>query len=299
MAVVLGGGAAMGAFQVGIIDILARQGFHPDIIIGTSVGAINGAFWALNHERQDIGARLFDLWRRAERQVFLPGGRLQMLRSVLANRDHLFPADFVGRILAAHTSSTDRIETLPTPFACVVCDAISGERVVLRRGPLRDALLATTSIPALFPPVRVEDGLYVDGGVVANCDLEAAVELGFDQALAINLSGFQPSLPPISLTDALDRALGFSLRRQTELTLQAVAGRLDVAYVQPEISGVPRLGDFSQTNDMFQLGRRFGVHIWRRHLDAAGNVVPGRLARLPETDDDIDEELIDPADEIA
>lgn len=278
---VLGGGATMGAFQVGVIDVMARRGIRPDLIAGTSVGAINGAYWAL-HPGPEVGAGLYQIWRTCERRLFLPGGRLQLLRSLMANRDHLYPADFVTRILAEHVPAGTRIENLPTRLAVTVCDAGTGKRVVLREGPLHGAVLASSAIPGIFPPVNVDGRLYTDGGVVANLDLEAVAEAGIGQAVAVSLSGFEPAPQPAGMMDMVGRVVMFTLRRQTELVQRALSRRLKVAMIEPLLPGVPQLGDFSQTEQLFELGRRFGEQLVARHLDAAGNVRPGRLERLPE-----------------
>jgi NTE family protein len=280
IAVVLSGGGTAGAFQVGVIDALARHGIRPDLIVGTSVGAINGAFWAL-HPEPDVGGRLYEIWRTCERRLFLPGGRIQVLRSLMGNRDHLYPADMVTRILVEHTPPGMGIEDLPTPLAITLCDAVTGERVVLRQGHLQKAVLASSAIPGIFPPVRLDGRLFMDGGVVANCDLEAAVEAGFGQAIAVALCGFEVPPVPAGMMDILGRTLIFSLRRQTELTKRAVADRLKLAMVQPSLPGIPRLGDFDQTEQLFELGRRYGQELVERCVDPSGNVVPGELERLP------------------
>jgi NTE family protein len=280
LAVVLSGGGTIGAFQVGVIDVLARRGIRPDLIVGTSVGAINGAYWAM-HPEPDAGAHLYDIWEKCKRQVFLPGGRLQVLRSLVANRNHLYPSDFVNRLLAQHSPDNARIEEVPVPLAITLCDALTGSRVVLRQGPLRQAVLASSAIPGLFAPVEVDGRQYIDGGVVANCDLEAASEAGVGQAIAIALSGFQPTTPAHGVGDVLGRTLQFMLRRQAELTARTLAGRLDVAFVQPALPTIPRIGEFDHTEELFELGRRYGEVLVDEHMDEYGNVLPGRIERLP------------------
>src|SRR5919201_5167213 len=78
LAVVLGGGGTRGAYEVGVIDALASAGIIPDMLVGTSVGAINAAFWALNPTR-DAGRRLLDVWLETDRSLLAPEGWLQIL----------------------------------------------------------------------------------------------------------------------------------------------------------------------------------------------------------------------------
>jgi predicted acylesterase/phospholipase RssA len=74
LAVVLGGGASLGAFEVGVIDVLARRGIVPDLLVGTSIGAVNAAFWAL-HPSPDVGARLLEFWLDCDRSTMIPTAR--------------------------------------------------------------------------------------------------------------------------------------------------------------------------------------------------------------------------------
>jgi NTE family protein len=279
LAIVLSGGGAMGAFQVGLIEVLARRQVHPDLIVGTSVGAINGAYWAL-HPGPDVGRRLFAIWSRIRRTSFLSGGRLQMIRNLMGNRDHLYPTHLLAHLLSLYMPPGVQIDQLSVPLAITVCDAVTGERALLRRGSLHQALIASAAIPGIFPPAPADGRLRLDGGVVANCDLEAVAESGLRQAIAVDLSGLRPATPPLNAMDAAGRAVMFTVRRQTDLTLGALAERLSVILVRPQVSGLVQFGDFTQTKTLFKLGQQFGERLCDQHLDPVGNVRPGRLERL-------------------
>jgi NTE family protein len=271
---VLSGGGSLGAYEIGVIDALVRRNVVPDLIVGTSAGAINGAYWAI-HQGGDVAGTLLDSWRSVRSEELLPGGRLAALRSLIANRNNLYGSRGLARLVARHAPADARLEDLPIPTAITVTDAITGERVVLRQGPLRAAVLASAAIPGVFPPIDVDGRLCIDGGVAANCDLEAVVEAGIDQAIAVVLSDYRPDGPPLNMGEVLARSVLFSLRRQTELTLHAVTGQLQVALLQPTLVRTPPLGDFSKSQELFELGKTMTEELCDQLLDADGNVLAG------------------------
>src|SRR5262245_61586759 len=176
LAVVFSGGANLGAFQVGVIDVLARAGLVPDLLVGTSVGAFNAAFWAF-HPGPDVGTKLEEIWLGIGRSVLLGGHPLLLLPRLL--RGHpLFADSGLVRLVRRALPPEARIEDATHPLEVVVTRALDGTREVLRRGPLESALLASSAIPGLFAPVSIDGTPYVDGGLVANCDLQAVVEAG-------------------------------------------------------------------------------------------------------------------------
>lgn len=274
LAVVLGGGGNLGAFEVGVVDALAVHGVEPDLLVGTSVGAINAAFWAFNPGR-DAGGRLLEVWRSAARQPLLRGGRIAVLRRLLGRSSSLFGSEALAALLRGAISSPARIEEARIPLAVTVTSAATGARRVLREGPLHDAVLASSAVPGIFPPVQIEDAAYIDGGVVANVDLESVAEAGIGQALAVDLMGVLAQPPTGDLWDMLQRSLVFALRRQTDLELAHVSGSVRTALLRPLMPGVPLLGDFGRTEDMVAWGRRAGEEFVARHLDRRGRVVPG------------------------
>lgn len=276
LAVVLSGGGNLGAFQVGVVDAMASRGLQPDLLVGTSVGAINAAFWAFN-PGPDAGTRLLDLWRQAAQQPLLRGGRVAILRRLIGRANHLFGAETLASLLQGALAGEARLEEAVIPLAVTVTNAVTGERRVLRSGLVQEALLASSAVPGVFPPVTIEGVAYVDGGVVANLDLTSVAEAGVPQALAVDLMGVHAEAAPIDLWEMLQRSLVFALRRQADLERGAIGGRLQVALLRPRMPSVPLLGDFSRMEEMVVWGRRAGEAFLAAHLDARGRVVPGVL----------------------
>jgi NTE family protein len=274
LAVVLGGGGNLGAFEVGVVDVMAARGIVPDLLVGTSVGAINAAFWAFNPD-PEAGAKLLEIWRQAARQPLLRGGRIAVLRRLIGRANHLFGAETLSSLVHGALPGPVLVEEAEIPLAIAVTEAATGERRVLRSGALHAAVLASSAVPGVFPPVVIDGVSYMDGGVVANLDLDSVVEAGIGQALAVDVMGVRTEGDPADLWEMLQRSVVFALRRQADLNARAVAGRLRVAVLRPRMPSVPLLGDFRRMEDMVDWGRRAAERFLAGHFEPGGRVRPG------------------------
>jgi NTE family protein len=264
----------LGAFEVGVMDALVRRGVTPDLLIGTSVGAVNAAYWAFN-PRADAGEDLMDIWRLGGRSTFLPEGPIPVLRRLVWRRGHLLSSDGLARVF--HEALGDRwIEESTIPLVVVAADARTGDRVGLRSGPAVPAILASAALPGVFAPVTIDGRQLIDGGVVANCDMEAAVEEGATDVLVVDVMG-DSALAATDLLPTVERAVSIALRRQTDLALQAVSGRVRVAMLRPRLPWRPALGDFTHTSELFAMGTEAGAVFAARHLADMNLVRPGVL----------------------
>jgi NTE family protein len=278
LAVVLSGGGMMGAFQAGVLDALSRRDVSPDLVVGTSVGALNAAFWAF-HPSCDMGSELRKMWLTEAARSLQPG-LLPLLRKLVRHQPFLSTNAGLARVIGRALGAATRIEDSHIPLAVVAADALSGERRVLRRGRLLHALLASTAIPAVLPPVQVEGRLLVDGGMVANCDLIAPLEAEMTDVLAVDLMGDGCGTVPAGLQEVIEHSVSLSLARQTDLQLAAVGGRMRVALLRPVLHR-PSLSDATQSARLFELGRLAGQTFVARHLGADGRVHPGLLRFEP------------------
>ncbi len=276
LAVVLSGGGNLGAFQVGVVDAMAAHGIVPDLLVGTSVGAINAAFWAFN-PGPEAGVQLLEIWRQAARQPLLRGGRVAVLRRLIGRANHLFGAETLSSLLHGALPGPVLVEEAEIPLAIAVTQAGTGERRVFRSGPLHDAILASSAVPGVFPPVRVDGVSYMDGGVVANLDLDSVLEAEIGQALAVDVMGLHTEADPVDLWEMLQRSVVFALRTQADLRVRAVAGRARVAVLRPRMPSLPLLGDFRRMEEMVDWGRRAAERFLAAHLDPRGRVIPGLM----------------------
>jgi NTE family protein len=177
VAFVLAGGASLGAIQVGMLRALYERGIAPDVIVGTSAGALNGAFIASRPQTVATADALAQIWRDLRRGQVFPLNPLTGLLGFLGARDHLVPDSGLRRLIARHVQC-EQLEELAVPLHVVAVDAITGEELRLSHGSLLDAVLASAAIPAVLPPVPWKDRTLMDGGVANNTPISHAVELG-------------------------------------------------------------------------------------------------------------------------
>jgi predicted acylesterase/phospholipase RssA len=270
LAVVLGGGGTRGAYQVGVIEALSEAGVVPDVLIGTSVGAVNAAFWAFHPERGAAEA-LLAIWLSADRSVVMPGPGIRVLRRLLRG-ENLVSERGLRSLIRRGAPEGARLEQSRIPLVITATDLESGKPVRLRTGLLETAILASAAVPGLFPPVVVGDRRLVDGGLVANCDVETALDEAATDILAVDLMGPAPIEGREDVWAALERSLGISLGRQTDLAIAAARKRSRVALLRLQPPAMPRFGRFAATRDLFELGRADG-------LGLLGSATP--VLRLP------------------
>src|SRR5918997_183011 len=153
VAFVLSGGASLGAIQVGMLRPLAERGIRPDVIVGASVGAVNGAFLASRDFTRDTVDELAELWSGLRRGNVFPLEPLTGLLGFVGARNNLVPAGPLRRLISRH-AAFERLEDLPTPLHVVACDVLAGVEVRISEGPLVDAVLASAAIPGILPPVE-------------------------------------------------------------------------------------------------------------------------------------------------
>jgi NTE family protein len=176
VAFVLGGGGVLGAHEVGMLRALAEAGVTPDLVLGTSVGALNGVFLAAH---QDPGAAVPELaavWREGAAAEAFGGSLFGRVRTLARSGTHLHTNEPLRQLLEG--LPVGRIEELALPFQCV---AASIERAAAHwfvDGPIVPAVLASAAVPGLLPPVRVGDEHFFDGGLVHSIPVGRALELG-------------------------------------------------------------------------------------------------------------------------
>jgi NTE family protein len=176
-AFVLGGGGVLGAVEVGMLRALFERGIAPDLVLGTSVGALNGAMVARDPSPA-VTERLAELWLSVSRSREVYGDRpLRTVRRAVSTGTHIYSAKPMTRRLQEEFGD-QLIEDLPIPFqACAASIERSAEHW-FTSGPLVDAVVASAAVPGLMPPARVGGEHYLDGGIVNSIPVARAVELG-------------------------------------------------------------------------------------------------------------------------
>ncbi len=247
LAFVFGGGGAYGAVQMGMIRALHETDLRPDLVVGTSVGSLNGVMIAA-----DPGSgpdTLAALWPLIERRDVFPGNVLTQAIAAGANRPYLFSPGPLTDLLASHVP-VDRIEDLAVPFVAVATDLDTGERVEMDSGDVRSALLASSAIPGVFPWVERDGRRLVDGGLVSNVPIEVAYARGAKSVVVLDCGRFgMEGRWAESLIAVVVQAVQIATRQQVLRDLQ-VAEELPVIYLPAPEQITSSLLDFAHTETL-------------------------------------------------
>lgn len=203
---VLGGGGARGLSHVGVLKVLEKNGVKADCVAGTSMGAIIGACYAACADAGEVESRVrkalsgtffskmkFNILREktprekktifSKAQDFIKYGYLHIVEET---KYSLLAIDSLEKIISELLPDAD-IRDLKLPFACVATDLTNGRGKIFTEGPLRARVLASSSIPGVFPPVSIDGVYYSDGGAVSVTPVPAAKLLGADFTIAVDV----------------------------------------------------------------------------------------------------------------
>jgi NTE family protein len=232
-AFVLSGGASLGAIQVGMLEALFERGIAPDMIVGSSAGAINGAFIASREPTVQTARELGEVWRGLNRGSVFPLSPLTGLLGFVGRRGHLVPDDNLRRLIARH-AGFDRLEDARVPFHVVVTDVLSGRELRLSTGPTVDGVMASAAIPGVFEPGALDGQLLIDGGVCDNTPLSHAIELGAEEIYVLP-AGFACDLeaPPRGALGMLLHAISVVLAQRLHLDIELYRERARLVVLPP------------------------------------------------------------------
>jgi len=241
-AFVLGGGGVLGAHEVGMLRALAEAEVRPDIVVGTSVGAINGAFVAA--DPAGAAERLDELWQGAHLQRAFSGTLLSRAARLARSGTHLHSIEPLGQMLRDALPTTEFAE-LKLPFHCV---AASIERASARwftSGPLVPAVLASCAVPGLLPPVEIDGEHYFDGGLVHSIPIGRAIELGARTVYVLHVGRIErPLAPPSRLWEV--GLVAFEIARRHDFHEEMSALPDDVTVHVLPSGGTQRPPDLAQ-----------------------------------------------------
>ena len=229
-AFVLSGGASLGALQVGMLHALYERGIVPDLLVATSLGALNAAFVASRPQTVTTARELGQVWRDLEREDIFPVSMSALIGGFCGPRNHLVPDRGLRRLVGRHVELED-LAGAAVPLHLVAFDLVAGRELLLSEGSAIEAVVAAASIPGVFPPVEIADRCLIDGGVVNNTPISHAVEVGAERIFVLPTRdpGSLPERPPQS---ALDTALhGFGLLLEGRLQADIARYTRDVELI--------------------------------------------------------------------
>lgn len=275
-AFVLSGGASLGAVQVGMLKALNERGLEPDLLIGTSAGAMNAAFLAGQRFDADAVERLGEIWRSLRRwKLFRPNAR-HALGALLGRSPALFTNTGLRDLIERHLGF-ERIQDTVIPLQVVTTDLLSGEEVTLDSGPAVEAILASCAIPGMLPSVYRDGHTLVDGGLTDNTAISQAVLAGADHVYVLP-AGYPCALrqPPRSAMGTLAQAMAVLVHQRLLRDIELYAGAVDLVVIPPPCPLTVHALDFGHADELirrsYQDATQYLATDGGRRADPAGEV---------------------------
>lgn len=259
LAFVLSAGGVKGALQIGALQVLLEAGIVPEMVVGSSIGAINGAFVACDPSVRGV-EKLADMARQITRNDVYPGNRLTMAWSLLRNRESLFSNENWRRFLARHLPCATFSDITGARCYVTAVELNSGRLHLFGENPndpIVDALVASSAQPPLHPPVWINGAPYIDGGTLGTLPVRVAIEKGATEIYALNIYSEMPRGRHRNFLDVSSRAVGAMLQHHLTRDLEQCATHGGVWLKQIDLvySSDANSRDFSKLGEMVTLGR--------------------------------------------
>jgi NTE family protein len=271
VAFVLSGGANRGALQVGALLALLEHNVRPRILVGTSIGAVNAAFLAINPTLD--GARWLErIWREASWDIVTRKDYVSALWRLLTGRSSLYRSKKLKELLEAYFPQKIRLfsDIKAAELYITAVDLKSGELRVFGRDKTEsviDAIMASSALPIVLEPWRYEGRAYVDGGVVSDLPVRVAVEEGATELYAIDIGPLKfGRRTPRGLLRVVGQTLDAVISHQV-IDEMSRAGKLSkdaIHYINVEGFENVRIWDFGHTDEMIARGRQVGLEHLRK-----------------------------------
>jgi NTE family protein len=241
-AFVLGGGGVLGAVEVGMLQALFERGIRPDLVVGTSVGAINGALVAADPTPVAVD-RLRAVWGDLASSGVLAGSVLSRVSTLVRTRTHLHPREPLRDLLEEHLPARTFAE-LAVPFQCVAASIERAAEHWFADGALVPAVLASSAVPGLLPPVEIDGEHYLDGGLVHSIPVGRAVALGADTVYVLHVGRIdRPLRPPARPWEVATVAFEIARRHRFTADLAALPADVTLHVLPTGEQATPSAGD--------------------------------------------------------
>jgi NTE family protein len=274
-AFVLSGGASLGSIQVGMLEALYERGIRPDLIVGTSAGALNGAFIAERPQTVETARELGEVWRGLKRGQVFPVNPLTGALGFLGARSHLVPDSGLRRLIRRHAVA-ERLEETYVPLHVIATDVLRGEDVRLSEGPLVDAVMASAAIPGVLPAVDWDGRALIDGGVANNAPISHALDLGADEVYVLPTgSPCELHEPPRGALAMLVYATGLLIGRRLAQEIAALDGEADITVLPPPCPVSVQPTDFGYADVLIAQARADAREFLDRRVQSS-DVTPRR-----------------------
>jgi len=232
-----------------MLRALLERGIVPDVVIGTSAGALNGAAVAYAPNLTGV-AQLAAVWEQLRADHVFPGGRIHRAWNIVRRGTHLFGNEGLAALIH-HSTPARSFSDLEVPLRVIATDLDTGEEVVLARGPLKPALLASAALPGVFPIVEHDGRRLVDGGVVDSVPLWHALSGPIDRVFVLNVSSNAGDRPIRSPLDVVMTSFMHARNQRYELERRHAVEQIDVVDL-PRPPDTRDLFDFSGAHALIE-----------------------------------------------
>ena len=255
-AFVLSGGGALGAIQVGMLKALTEAGIRPDIVIGCSVGSINGAGYAADPTPRGV-TRLERIWRRVANgdPALMPGGLIPLAVQFARKGDSLHDPGPLEALIRSELP-VDTFEGLKVPFQCVATDLDRSAEHWFHSGELMPAIMASAALPSVYPARQIDGRFFIDGGVLNEIHTQRAVELGASELYVLHVGHLDNRTVDVQRPfDAALRAYWTTRRHRFAEDLRRVPTHCRVHRLPAGSVPKTRFDDFSRAPDLIEIAR--------------------------------------------
>lgn len=237
----LGGGAVLGAVHAGVLRALEEKKVRIDCISGTSIGSFIGALYA-------FGVKVDEIEKITRNVKWLDISEISLSKYGLLSNEKF------GELLVKHVGDK-KIEESEIPLRIIATDISSGEKVILQKGSLAEAVRASTCIPGIFKPVEVDGRLLVDGGIVENVPVTPIKEMGADKIIAVQLLAHQAARKPDHIIEVLLNTFEFMISNISKPHLKNVD-----LLIKPDLTGFDKV-DTDQVSDLIEIGYKTTIEM--------------------------------------
>jgi NTE family protein len=273
VAFVLGGGGLLGASEVGMLRALVEADIRPDLVVGTSVGAINGAMFA-SAPGAHVVDRLETMWSAMSEDDIFGGSALRRVSTLARTRTHTHSSEPLRDLLASNLGEERLIEDLRIPFQCVAASIERAAEHWFDRGRVVSAVLASSAVPGLLPPVEIDGEHFFDGGLVHSIPVGRAVTLGARTVYVLHVGRIErPLQPPSRPWEVAMVAFEIARRHRFAADMAAVPDNVTVHVLPTGDPEPPRYSDLSvlryrdtsRVSERIQLARESAAAYLARH----------------------------------
>ncbi|MCC5943024.1 MAG: patatin-like phospholipase family protein [Balneolaceae bacterium] len=231
----LGGGAALGAAHVGVLKAFHEKGIKPEAVSGTSIGAFVAAHLAFGTPFEKLEEIALDLdW------LDVSAFKLSKMGLLTNKRLGKKILDEIGKV---------NIEDAEIPICMIATDISTGEKVVLKEGPLHKAVMASSCLPGVFAPVEWDDMLLVDGFLCENVPIKPLKEMGANSIVAVDLTTNRDYKRPEDIIDVLSNTFDIGLNNMIKEQIEDE----EITWIQPKLSAYNK-ADTRQTKQLIKEG---------------------------------------------